>query len=172
MHIEYKPGTYVQLCVCVYMLSCLTFCGPMDYSLAGSSVHGILQARILEWVAISSSRGSYWPGDQTWVSCVSCIGKCILYHCTPWQAICMVRGWEIIEFLNLYIGKNISLFCDFNLSKSNCKWYLNFILCFALEIFFFARELWDSHFYFNMERKNQTDPCTLELINIIFGNWV
>ena len=50
MHIEYKPGTYVQLCVCVYMLSCLTFCGPMDYSLAGSSVHGILQARILEWL--------------------------------------------------------------------------------------------------------------------------
>ena len=42
---------------------------PMDYSLPGSSVHGILQARILEWVAISYSRGSSRPRDQTWVSC-------------------------------------------------------------------------------------------------------
>ena len=46
-----------------------------------SSVHGILQAKILEWVAISSSRGSSWPRDQTHVSCVSCIGRWILY---PW----------------------------------------------------------------------------------------
>ena len=38
--------------------SCPTLCDPMDYSLPGSSVHGILQARILEWVAMSSSRGS------------------------------------------------------------------------------------------------------------------
>ena len=42
----------------------------MDYSLPGSSVHGILQARILEWVAMPSSRGSSWPRDQTYVSCV------------------------------------------------------------------------------------------------------
>ena len=53
----------------------------------GSSVHGILLARILEWVAISSSRGSFWPRDQTHVSCGSCIGRQILYHwCSlgPW----------------------------------------------------------------------------------------
>ena len=48
--------------------SCLTLCDPLDYSLPGSSVHGILQARILEWVAISFSRGSSWPRDQTQVS--------------------------------------------------------------------------------------------------------
>ena len=48
--------------------SCLTLCDPMDYSLQGSSVHGTLQARILEWVAISFSRGSSRPRDQTWVS--------------------------------------------------------------------------------------------------------
>ena len=128
--------TYVPLHICVYVLSRLTFCGPMDCSLPGSSVHGILQARTLELVAISSSRGSYWPGDQIWVSC---IGKCILYHYTTWQAICMVRGWEMIEFLNLYIGKKISFFCNFNLSKSNYTWYLNFILCFSLEIFYCQR---------------------------------
>ena len=43
----------------------------MDCSLPGNSVHGILQARILEWVAISSSRGSSWPRDGTWGSCVT-----------------------------------------------------------------------------------------------------
>ena len=48
--------------------SCPTLCDPMDCSLPGSSLHGILQARILEWVAISFSRGSSRPRDQTWVS--------------------------------------------------------------------------------------------------------
>ena len=52
-----------------------TLCDPMDYSLPGSSVYGILQARILECVAISSSRGSSQPRDQTHISYVSCIGK-------------------------------------------------------------------------------------------------
>ena len=50
--------------------SCPTHCSPMDCSLPGSSVHGILQARILEWVAISFSRGSSQPRDWTWVSCI------------------------------------------------------------------------------------------------------
>ena len=43
----------------------------MDYSLQGSSVHGISQARILEWVAVSFSRGSSWPRDQIHVSCIA-----------------------------------------------------------------------------------------------------
>ena len=44
---------------------------PMDCSLPGSSVHGILQARILEWAAISFSRRSFQPKDQIWVSCIA-----------------------------------------------------------------------------------------------------
>ena len=48
--------------------SCLTLCNPVDCSLPGSSVHGILQARMLEWVAISFFRGSSQPRDQTRVS--------------------------------------------------------------------------------------------------------
>ena len=48
--------------------SCLTLCDPMDCSLSGSSVHGILQARILEWVAMLSSRGSYQPRNRTLIS--------------------------------------------------------------------------------------------------------
>ena len=48
--------------------SCLTLCDPMDCSLTCSSVHGIFQARVLEWVAISFSRGSSRPRDRTQVS--------------------------------------------------------------------------------------------------------
>ena len=48
--------------------SCPTLCDPMDCSPPGSSIHGIFQARILEWVAISFSRRSSWPRDWTWVS--------------------------------------------------------------------------------------------------------
>ena len=50
---------------------CLTPCDPMYCSLPGSSVHEILQARILEWTAIPFSRGSSWPRDQTRVSCIA-----------------------------------------------------------------------------------------------------
>ena len=52
---------------------CPTLCNPMDCSLPGSSVHGILQARILEWVDIPfHSRESSRPRDWTWVSCIAC----------------------------------------------------------------------------------------------------
>ena len=59
---------------------CPTLCDPMDCSPPGSSVHGILQARILEWVAIPFSRGSSQARDQTCVSYVSCIGRQALNH--------------------------------------------------------------------------------------------
>ena len=48
--------------------SCPTLCNPMDCSPPGSSNHGIFQAKVLEWVAISFSRGSSWPRNRTWVS--------------------------------------------------------------------------------------------------------
>ena len=53
--------------------SCPALCDPIDGSPPGSSVPGILQARTLEWVAISFSRGSSWPRDWTCVYCASCI---------------------------------------------------------------------------------------------------
>ena len=52
---------------------CLTLCDPMDCSPPGSSVHGVLHARILEWVAIPFSRGPSRPRDRTHVSWVSCL---------------------------------------------------------------------------------------------------
>ena len=82
-------------CCCLVSKSCLTLCDPMDCSLRGSSVHGIFQARILEWVAMPSSRGSFWPRDWTQVSC---IGRPILYC------------WAIRE--------------AFSLSRNNCFWVL------------------------------------------------
>ena len=60
--------------------SCLTLWAPKNSSPPGSLVHGIIQARILEWVAICSSRGSSVPRDPTWISCGFCIGRQILYH--------------------------------------------------------------------------------------------
>ena len=71
---------FIGACVCdKSLLSCLTLCNPMDCSLPASSVHGILQARILEWVAMPSSRGSSLPRDRTHVSYVSCIGGQFFY---------------------------------------------------------------------------------------------
>ena len=72
---EKNPGEEAYpMCVHVCVLvtqSCLTLCDSMDCSLPGSSVHGIFQARILEWVAISFSRGSSRPRDQTQVFCIA-----------------------------------------------------------------------------------------------------
>ena len=64
--------------------SCPAVCNPMDCRPPCSSVHGISQARILEWVAISFSRGSSQPRDQTHISCLSC--RWILYHYATWEA--------------------------------------------------------------------------------------
>ena len=67
--------------VCAKSLqSCPTFCNPMDCSLSGFSVHGLLQGKILEWVTMPSSRGSSRCWDQTLISYVSCIGRWVLYH--------------------------------------------------------------------------------------------
>ena len=67
---------FVSMSVCILATksqSCSDSCDPMDCSPPGSSVHGIFQARILEWVGMLSSRGSSQLRDPTHVSCVSCI---------------------------------------------------------------------------------------------------
>ena len=65
---------------CVCAQSCPTLCNHVDCSPRGSSVHGIFQARILEQVATSYSRGSSQPRDQTCIYFISCIGRQIFYH--------------------------------------------------------------------------------------------
>ena len=79
-----SPSTcYPCLCACSLSQSCLTLFDPMDRSPPRFSVHGISQARILEWVAISSSRGSSWPRDRI---CISWIGSWILHQWATWEA--------------------------------------------------------------------------------------
>ena len=88
----------VCVCVCVFCVLCLvtqlclTLCDLVDCSSPGPSVHGILQARTFEWVAIPSSRESFWLRDRTWVSYVSCIGMQVLYHFFTWEAPVLLRG--------------------------------------------------------------------------------
>ena len=66
--------------------SYLTLCDPVDYSPPGSPVQSILQARILVWVAMPSSRGSSQPWDQTCASRVSCIAGRFFTHWATWEA--------------------------------------------------------------------------------------
>ena len=80
--------------------SCSTLCDPMDCSSPGSFVHGISRARILEWVAISSSRGSFWLKDWTSVSWSSCIGRWVLYFCATWEAHLVSLAFNLLLWLN------------------------------------------------------------------------
>ena len=79
--VQQKLTQHCKSVMCAKSLqSCPTLCDAMDWSPPGSSVHGILQTRILEWVAIPSSRGSSQPRNWSSVSYVSCIGRWVLYH--------------------------------------------------------------------------------------------
>ena len=113
--------------------SCLILCDPMDCSPPGSPVHGILQARIQEWVAISFSKGFSWPRDQTQVSCiagrfftlwttrkannqlsgswngkVSWIPLDNTEHPTLSCRNCLSLGWSVIFFLPKWWGAKVS----------------------------------------------------------------
>ena len=81
-------------------------CDSKDYSSPGSSVHGVFPEGILEWIAISSSRASSQPGDQTRVSCISCIVRWVLYHWTTWEAHTHIH--EVNPFIqSLRTGKTM-----------------------------------------------------------------
>ena len=101
--------------VCVHVLTQLypTLCDPMKCGQPGSSVHGISQARILEWVAVSYSRGTFQPRDQTRIS-YSC--RQILYLWAIWEAPCISIDLSII-ILNL--SYNLILFYLF----LSLKWF-------------------------------------------------
>ena len=65
------PWRSIRTCACVLTQSCLTLCNPVDCSPKGCSVHGVFQARILEWVATPFSKRSSWLRDWTCISFVS-----------------------------------------------------------------------------------------------------
>ena len=104
-------GLYIHICWwwwwCEVAQSCPTLCDPMDCSPPGSSIHGILQARILEWVAISFSRGSSQPRDQTQVSCIA--GRRFNFWATR-EALCIYVSIYIYKciYLHMYFLRFIS----------------------------------------------------------------
>ena len=105
---------YMRLCMHAKSLqSRPTLCNPMSCSPPGSSVKGILQARILEWVAVLSSRGSSQPKDWTWVSYVSCcIGSGFFTTSAAWEACFSLYIHKEIQSLAIFL-KIIFLFLLF-----------------------------------------------------------
>ena len=106
-HIVYCWATREALTICLLLCaqllqSCPTLCNSMDRRLPGYSVHGIFPARILEWVAMPSHKGSSWPRDQTHITCVSCIGRWVLYQVSH-QGICICLS-AIILFIHLKLS--------------------------------------------------------------------
>ena len=127
-------------------LSRVRLCDPMDCSLPGSSVHGVFQARVLEWVAISFFRGPSWPSDRTQVSCIA--GR----HFTseppgkPTKALCMyIKGSDYISLSSLSgswascVSAMISTFSfliyspfsatNNPVSSASCASFPHFIIC-------------------------------------------
>ena len=94
---------------CSVTQSCPTLWDPLDCSPPGSSVLGILQARLLEWVAISFSRGSSLPRDWPCISCVSCIGRRILYRWATWEALPEVSGANAAQAFAKCSGFSLSV---------------------------------------------------------------
>ena len=103
----------VCCCCCLVTKLCLTLCNPKECSPPVSSVHGISQARILEWVAVSSREYS-WTGEKT---CISCIGRQILYHWATWEAFSSQTG-----FLMLWPERSIQSESQTLGTKFNSRW--------------------------------------------------
>ena len=112
------------LLMCSVVQSCLTLCYLMDISPAGSCVCGIFQARILEQIVIFSPKGSSRPRDRTCVSCVSCIGRWIIYHCATWEAPIPIfdLSSKAISSENNQWGKDSSYGCHLYHNHRICGW--------------------------------------------------
>ena len=96
--------------------SCLTLCDPMDCSPPGSSIHGIFQARVLEWGAISFSRGSSWPRDRTLVSRI--VGSRFYHWGKP-------SDWIVIHHSKKLHLANVS---TFTFPKLNFLWVFSVLI--------------------------------------------
>ena len=99
IYFEYTSRSRIAMLV---TQSCLTLCEPMDCSLPGSSVRGTFQARILEWVAILFSRGSSWPRNWNWVSCIG--GRFFITWATGKPIFVVefgIRKWDVSGFVLL-----------------------------------------------------------------------
>ena len=119
-NIKFKTIIFL-ICMCSVAQWRLTLCDPLDCSLPGSSVHGIFQAKVLEWVAISFSRGSYWSRDWTHISCIFCIAGGLFTHWAIWDNTKI--GWVEKK-------KNFHFYQWFERSSIRIKPSGSFSLCF------------------------------------------
>ena len=103
---------YTHTCVYMHVQSlklCPTLCNPMDYSSSGSSVHGLLQARILACITMPFSRDSSQPRDRTCVSCISYIVGGFFTHWTPGKAIYIYKHTHTHTHTHTYPSVNYLL---------------------------------------------------------------
>ena len=114
------------------------FWGPMDCSPPGSSVHGILHARTLEWVAIPFSRGSSWSRDWTWVSCTagrffrlsySMLDHVILFHISWWS---LLLEFSLFSFISISI-------CVLSVDLPLVQWNFPCAICWVV-LFCFSKK--------------------------------
>ena len=126
--------------------SCPTLCDPMDCSLPGSSIHGIFQARVLEWIAISFSRRSSRSRDWTWVSRI--VGRCF----TDWATREVHNIWEEYIILNAILYKVLSLGIFWITCKGGTMCWENSVLYYQyvplnymhVWIFYWSSSIWMS----------------------------
>ena len=116
--------------------SCLTLCDPMDCSLLDSSAHGILQARLLEWVAMPSSTESSQPRDQTSISSVSWIGRVFFTTEPPEKPGMNLRVyliWTSSSETWHYLHFGSDLFCywewGWGVYPTHCRFLATFLIC-------------------------------------------
>ena len=109
---------FVRVCVCAKSLqSCVTLCNPMGCSRPGSSVHGVFQASILEWVALPSSRGSSNPGIEPVAHLFPVLAGGFFTSSATWEAL----STEYIRIMGKnFISLDISLIYNFGLVFKQC----------------------------------------------------
>ena len=149
-----------------------TLCNPMDCNLPGFSVHGIFQARVLEWVAISFSRGSSHPRDRTQVSCI--VGRCFTLLATRgWGPIKCFWLWIVLLLFSLYalIRFNFVHILIFNLSFLFSPTYLFSV---SVTLFLFCLLIWflDSTCKWNHPVQHLSFSVWLISLNIIPSRFI
>ena len=139
------PLTWSFVYVCAQ--SCSTLCHPMDCSPSGSAVHGIFQARILEWIAISFSRGSSWPRDQTLTHLLHLLQADSLPLAPPGKATLILC---ILSFLHIFpsfclcpyvVGDFDSYFLILSLVGFS-PYIFHFLFLFLWQVFWNSLEQW------------------------------
>ena len=125
-----REGIYVCLCA-KSIQSCTTLCNPMDCSLPGPSLHGILQARMLEWVTMPSSRGSSQLRDWTCISYISCIDRQVdKHHLGSWIIVIVQSlSWDSLWPHGLQRARLPCPSLSFRVCSNSCQTHIHWWWC-------------------------------------------